>query len=158
MVTHGPKSTMSTKIQRRWCYSVEALRSRALLVSEFQRNRVDTMTFVSWRSEPFAFEDMPQMPTTGSARNLCSDHTIRAILMTGHSTRNTIKERGPPTPALELGGALVERCPAAGASVNALPTMLVVFASPRRLRAFLTQNPKLLGTQYRAPFGLGFMH
>lgn len=152
MVTHGPKSTMSTKIQRRWCYSVEALRSRALLVSEFQRNRVDTMTFVSWRSEPFAFEDMPQMPTTGSARNLCSDHTIRAILMTGHSTRNTIKERGPPTPALELGGALVERCPTPNARISPLILVVFVFSSTGGFCALLAENPKLFWGQDRPPF------
>lgn len=49
----------------------------------------------------------------------------------------TVEERRPATAALELGGALVKRCPAAGASVGALLAVLVVFASPRRLRAFL---------------------
>lgn len=127
-----PKSTKNT------CYSVETLQSRPLLVTEFQRNRVDTMTFVGRRSVPFALEDMPQMSTTGSARNLSSDHTMRAILMTGHSTGNGIEERRPPAAALELGSALVERCPAAGASVDALLAVLVIFASPRRLCAFLT--------------------
>lgn len=40
------------------------------------------------RREPFAFENVPQMPTTGSTGNLGSDHAVCPILMPVHSTRN----------------------------------------------------------------------
>lgn len=50
--------------------------------------------------------------------------------MTDRQANITIKESRPSTITLELGVALVERCPTASTGVDAFPTMVLVFTSP----------------------------
>ena len=56
---------------------------------------------------------------------------------------STIKERGPSAATVKFGCTLVKRRVASRASVDAFPVELVIFASPGRLSAFLTEDAEL---------------
>lgn len=113
--------------------------------------------------EPFALEDMPQVPAACGASDLCAGHPKRMVFVASDGARNrctrargsavrhgrkacgtrTVEERRPAAPAVELGRALVQRRAAAGAGVHAVGLVLVVLARAGGLGALLAEDTEL---------------
>jgi len=71
-------------------------------IVEFDTDRVDTMSFIGRMAIPFALEHMAQMSPAIRARDLSSDSSKAAVLVSTDSSWKRIEESGPPTTTIEL--------------------------------------------------------
>ena len=78
------------------------------------------MSLIRRRRVSLSLEHMSQMSSTVAANDLCPLHAERAVGVSCHSARDSVKERRPAAARLELVVGLVERSLAAGTNVSTL--------------------------------------
>src|SRR5687767_925598 len=99
---------------------------------------------------------MAEMPAALGAAHLGADHAVAAVVVQGHRlARRRAGEARPAAAALELGAAVEQHRPAAGAAVAALIVIVPVDAGKGPLRAALAQHLVLLGRKALAPLVFG---
>lgn len=116
------------------------------------------MPLVDRVAKLLSLENMSQMTSAIRAHNLRPLHPQRPVCMPCHRAGHCVKERRPPTPAVELVTRLIEWRVAARTRVLAAGgRVLVVLARARILSALLPQDAELLWRQLGAPLVVGLL-
>lgn len=124
---------------------VLGLRQGVVIRREAQADTVHAMALVRRRPEPFALEDVAEVPATVGAYDLRAQHAKGAVLVPRHGAGDAVEIGRPSAAGLELVVGPVQGRVAAGAAVHALAgVVLVVLPSPRGLCSLLTENTELL--------------